>query len=907
MNSAFRSVALATALAAVVAGCAGKTKPLPVTKQTGKNAPVPAAPVLDTAAQTPIPPCGHLSDAQPPLDSPVLLDCYTLWFHPIYDQAMIEGTTYQYYIKSKVSQPSKGIWSPYDENTLQQDFDALYKTNFLDNLWIEVLDRPFPNGVKAKQVVFHIEERAKLKNVDYTGSKEVTLSKIDEKLRDKGIAVRLDAFVDQATIRRVVGVIRELYAEKGFEDAKVTTTMTPVTGGPKLMQLTFDIQEGPKIKIKQLVFDGNKAFSDQTLASQMKDNKASNMLSFVTGAGQYQEAKFTEDALAIQDFYREHGYMRAQVGTPQIDRLQDSRDGRTRWVRVRVPIDEGHRYRMGTLTVTNNTIITSDVVQRAFPIKAGEWINWKKVGKTNEQLKDLYSGNGYIHFTTGIGLDFEDFDEKTGKPIPGGKPVANINMQFVEGKQFLVNRITFLGNSTTHDTVARRELRIFEGGIFAMNQLKYSIRRLNQLGYFKPIESDDAVQIEETPGKEGLLDLKLKFEEQNRNQISFGAGASAVDGFFGQLSFQTSNFLGRGETLGLALQRGSQARNYSVSFSEPFLFNRPMTAGIEVFSRTLIYPAQYTQISTGFSTVVGFPVADFTRLFMGYSLVKDQVPLSGINPLYFASGSLTNPALIESLLLNENGKRTTGKISPSLVFDTVHVPVFPDAGTRLSVGGDFAGVGGDLHYYAVRLEGTWFRKTSSRTNFGIRLQGQYIDPYGATNAIPIYQKYFLGGEYTIRGFDLRSISPRDPNTGIPTGGNKTILFNAEYVVNVGGPVRVLAFYDAGEIRDTGHPFVLWDTVSRTVPPPPPLLSGIGNSDNILTDPNHPPPTGTTEVIARYSAIKTSTGFEVRFFMPVLNVPFRLIFAWNPQRGGVLTNNFTLTKGFVVRFAVGTTF
>jgi outer membrane protein insertion porin family len=907
MNSAFRSVALATALAAVVAGCAAKAKPLPVTKQTGKNAPVPAPPVVDLAAQTPIPPCTHLSNAQPPADSPLLLDCITLWFHPISNQAMVEGSTYNYYIKTKTSSPTNGVWAPYNEESLQKDFDALYKTNFLDNLWIEVLDRPFPNGVKAKQVVFHMEERAKLKNVDYTGSKEVTLSKIDEKLKEKGIAVRLDAFVDQATIRRVVGVIRELYAEQGFEDAKVTTTMTPVAGGPKLMQLTFDIQEGPKIKIKQLVFDGNKAFSDQTLASQMKDNKSSNMLSFVTGAGKYQEAKFSEDALNIQDFYREHGFMRAQVGTPQIDRLQDSRDGRTRWVRVRVPVDEGHRYRMGTLTVTDNTIVNSDFVQRVFPVKAGEWINWKKIGKSMEQLKDLYSGNGYIHFTAGPSFDFEDFDEKVGKSIPGGKPIANITLHFVEGKQFLVNRITFIGNSTTHDTVARRELRIFEGGVFAMNQLKYSIRRLNQLGYFKPIESDDAVQIEETPGKEGLLDLKLKFQEQNRNQISFGAGASAIDGFFGQVSFQTSNFLGRGETLGLALQRGSQARNYSVSFSEPFLLNRPITAGIEVFSRTLIYPAQYTQISTGFSTVVGFPVADFTRLFMGYSLVKDQVPLSGINPLYFAGGSLNNPALVESLLLNEGGKRTTGKISPSLVFDTVRVPVFPDAGTRLSVGGDFAGIGGDLHYYAVRLEGTWFRKTSSRTNIGIRLQGQYIDPYGATNAIPIYQKYFLGGEYTIRGFDLRSISPRDPTTGIPTGGNKTILFNAEYVVNVGGPVRVLAFYDAGEIRDTGNPFVIWDTVSKTVPPAPPLLSGVGSSDSILSDPSHPPPPATTEVIARYSAIKTSTGFEVRFFMPVLNVPFRLIFAWNPQRAGVLTNNFTLTKGFVVRFAVGTTF
>ena len=152
-------------------------------------------------------------------------------------------------------------------------------------------------------------------------------------------------------------------------------------------------------------------------------------------------------------------------------------------------------------------------------------------------------------------------------------------MRMVEGKRFYVNRIEFLGNTTTHDTVARREMRVYEGNIFNAEALKQSIKRLNQLGYFKPLEGKpDEISVTPTPGKEGLVDIKLKFEEQNRNQISFGAGVSQFDGFFGQLSFQTSNFLGRGETFGLNLQKGSRARQYQVSFSEPYLMDRPITA-----------------------------------------------------------------------------------------------------------------------------------------------------------------------------------------------------------------------------------------------------------------------------------------------------------------------------------------
>ena len=169
-----------------------------------------------------------------------------------------------------------------------------------------------------------------------------------------------------------------------------------------------------------------------------------------------------------------------------------------------------------------------------------------------------------------------------------------MTLRLQEGKQYFVNRITFAGNTTTRDNVIRREIRLVESGVFNTEALKYSIKRLNQLGYFKPLEGE-AIGVDKTAGADNKVDIKLKFEEQNRNQLTFGAGVSQYDGFFGQLAFQTSNFLGRGETFTVSAQQGSRATNYQLAFTEPFLFDKPQTAGVDLFIRELQYIGLYTQ------------------------------------------------------------------------------------------------------------------------------------------------------------------------------------------------------------------------------------------------------------------------------------------------------------------------
>jgi outer membrane protein insertion porin family len=880
------------------------------------------APTLAVPAFAQIDPCSAYEPADKPVvvpvDSKPLLRCLQLYVHPN-NETVIDANTYNYYIKMPRSNPDPAAqtkldkWVAYDEDVVLADFDNLWKTGFLDNLWIEVIDEPFANGVMGKHVVFHMEERSRLKVIDYVSTTpkqrlKVEVSKIEETLKEKGIALRYDTFVDLATIRKVKAVIQNLYAEKGYQAATIDPVMTALEGGPKLVRLTFNIASGPEVKIREIHFDGAKAFSNGKLVGQMKDNKPKTWLSFITDAGTYQEAKFGDDAEKVRDYYNNKGYVRAQLGTPQIETIEDTKDGKTRWIRLNIPIDEGEKYRIGKFEIAGNTTVKAEAIRPMFKVKEGEFYSRKKLMKGLEEVRKVYGMFGYFEASPIPEFCFRGIDCETGKPIGTEKPpnIVDIKMQMNEGKQFFVHRITFLGNTTTRDNVIRREMRVWEGHVFNSEALKDSVKRLNQLGYFKPLESAEAIQVEPTAGTDNQVDVRLKFEEQNRNQLAFGAGVSQFDGFFGQLSFQTSNFLGRGETVGVSLQKGGRAKNYQISFSEPYLFDRPITAGIDIYSRQYIFPLNYTQDETGGNTVVGMPIKNgYSRAFLGYSYARIKV--HDINPAYLDPNVLAaSPYLAAQLLINEGGHRSVSKVSPSYVYNTVNQPIFPSAGKRFTMGFDIAGVGGDTSYWSTNVEGIWYIPiTPRRMSAGLRAQVQYAKPYGNTQYLPIFEKFFQGGEYSIRGFDIRSVGPRDASGTVVVGGNKSLLFNAEYYINVVGPVRFLFFYDAGQVRDIGEKLQWREPVITVINPPSPLITDPFNFSSFV-DPNAPKPQIVTT--GNRSAFRTSTGVELRFFMPVLNVPFRLIGAYNPQRFGVFSNNTgLLTKKFTFRFAVGTTF
>ncbi len=836
--------------------------------------------------------------AQPPAGSAPILRVVELCFPTQGNVSAIEVETYLYYIKARGSRPSQNVWVPFTpqlEEELVEDFKRLWATNFLDDLAVEVIDTPYPNGVVGKYVRFRLEERQRVKIVEYVGSEKIESTKVDEKLREINNVIRLDSFIDPAQIRRVESVVREMLSEKGYLDGEVSHTITPIAGGPKLVNLTFTIKEGPKVQIADIDFIGNEAIGDGALKRRMKENKERSLINRIRGKGIYQQAKFEEDAENVRGLYRERGYIAARIGQPEIRTLETSKDGKTRSVQLRIPVTEGRRYRVGKFTFEGNNVVKAEALQPIFKLETGDYYSEKKIRKGLEKARELYGTGGYFEFTGFPDLKPLDLVDPSNPDQflpdgaePNGPPIVDVTMRMQEGEQYFINRITFKGNTTTRDNVIRRELNLVEGGVFNTESLKNSVRRLNQLGYFKQLEEgQEGIDVKKTPGEKNRVDVTLELQEQNRNQLTFGAGVSQFEGFFGQLAFATSNFLGRGETLSLSLAAGSRTQFYQLAFTEPYLFDRPITAGLDISRRAIQYIGAFTQQTSGFNTVWGFPLArNFTRAFVQYSL--ERTTIKDLNEAFTREDVIgRNPFLQDSLLLSctdvpvteENptgrictpgGARTISKIVPSLVHNTVDNPIFPNTGRRLTASMDFAGIGGNTKFLKPRFEYVQYLQHTRRTSVGFRVEAEYIRPWGDTLPLPLFERLVQGGEFSVRGFDVRSIGPRDigtpesPGSGIVLGGNKSLLFNAEYLISIAGPVRLVLFYDAGQVRDIGERYA-------------------------------------------WNEFKTSTGAEVRFFMPVLNVPFRLIFAANPQREGTLRNDYTPTRNFQFRFAVGSTF
>ena len=324
MNKGFRVLALVAVMAAPAS--------LRAQQPAQPAAPLPAVTV-----------CGQ--QRQPLAEPPDGSSPVVLYIAPCFSAQggtpLVDIETYLYYIQLKVSLPSQGVWIPYDsaaEQTIHDDFRRLLSTNFLDNLSVETApDYIFPNGVIGKIVIYNMEERQRVKIVDYVGSKEIDQSKIDDKLKEEKVELRLDTFLDQATIRKVQNIVKGLMIEKGFQNAEVTPEIVPLEGSPKLVHLSFRVSEGPHVKIRRVVFTGNKAMSNSALKGHMKENREHNWLSFISGRGTYDETKFDEDAELVGDYYRDHGYISAVVGQPEVRVLEDSEDGKTRWIRTPHP------------------------------------------------------------------------------------------------------------------------------------------------------------------------------------------------------------------------------------------------------------------------------------------------------------------------------------------------------------------------------------------------------------------------------------------------------------------------------------------------------------------------------------------------------------------------------------------
>lgn len=753
---------------------------------------------------------------------------------------------------------------PVDREALRAEFRALWDAGFADDLRLELRDGP--GG--GKVVAFVVHERPRIAAVEFLGSEELDDDEILEKLEEEDARMPLDAPYDPDKVVRAREVIAEMLVDKGRTEGAVESQIHEDEAG---VRIVFQIRDEQQVRIRRVRFTGVEALDAWVLRWAMKKTRESHALGALLGGSTYTEEQYGEDIESVRQEYLKRGYLDVSFGPPQMS----YEDGHSRsflfwkrpkrWMDITIPVVEGEQYRVGEVTVEGAEVLPAEIVRGFFPLVAGAVYDESQVNDGLESLREIYGARGYVQFT-----GFPTWRRRE-EPETGEK-IVDVVVNLAEEDQFLVNRIEFRGNSTTKDRVIRREMWLNEQDIMNMELLKASIQRINQLGYFRPIEQPE---IQPSPEDETKLDITLDLVEENRNQLTFGAGVSGLEGFFANASFGTTNFLGRGETANFTIQAGNRTQNYQIAITDPYFMDKPVTLGFDVFRRTLKL-REFTRDDIGGRIVFGLPIGRWSRAFLnyGYSVITVREPdpdiVLNLYDLYY------NSTYLDPRFFGLSGNFRESKISPTYVYNTVDHPIFPSTGRKLTASFDVAGgrLGGNVHYYKPTLEGVLHTRLMAGTSLGLRVMGSYLHGYGGVappdgepidifdveqTGVPYYNRFFMGGEYQIRGFYIRSVGPRN-EAGQLLGGNKMLLFNAEYAIPLAGPLRAILFFDAGNAfaEETSWGFSMLQN------------------------------------------FRTSTGIEMRVFIPMLNVPFRLIFAYNPHR-----DYYHRPTAFV--FGIGTTF
>jgi outer membrane protein insertion porin family len=684
----------------------------------------------------------------------------------------------------------------YDAPTVERDFNSLWNTGYFENVRIERADTP-----SCVQLVIYVREKPTIKEINYRGNNSVTLSDIQERNKKAKVGLTVESQYDPTKIKRAEVILKDLLAEHGHQFATIRTEVKDIP--PAGVTLTFIIKEGPTVKVGKIAFQGNDHLNGRTLRNSMKNLKPIGIPHSIIledlFAKTFDASKLDEDTERVRQAYRDRGYFKALPSEP-ITKVRDEgglnfftlRPSTGKRIDILIPIEEGERYKLGGITFTGNKAVSNLRVLRAqFIQKDGEYFNATLFGKGLDQLRKAYGELGYINF---VGTPEPKVDE--------AKKTISLNIDIDEGKPFYVSRIEFTGNTITRDKVIRRELLLEEGQVYNSRLWELSILRLNQLNYFDVLKVDTDSESRQN-ADDGTVDLLLKLKEKGKNSIGLNGGVSGLSGSFIGLNYQTNNFLGLGETLSLNANIGNLSRTVSFGFTEPYLRNKPISVGFQVFqSKRDFNPAKgyaatgqsanlssaqqsqlqnYNQSQTGITLSANEPVRHlfgknstlFARVGVSYSLSRSSITTFNDNT-HNVFQSLAFRSGIQGQ--NQLSGIITSVIAPSLSFSTLDRAVGPHNGKDFNLAVQVAGAGGNVKYISpVASYRQFYPMKGLRINreghnvLGYRIQLAHVTGFGGEVAPP-FNRVYEGGENDIRGFDIRAASPY---TFIP---NK-ILFN----------------------------------------------------------------------------------------------------------------------------------
>ena len=632
---------------------------------------------------------------------------------------------------------------------ISDELKAVYAMGYFDDVRVDA-----ETVADGKVIIFMVKEKPTVRGILVDGNSWVY---DDDEIKEV-LTIRKGSILNINTIQSDMRRIEELYKEKNFYNVKVKFNVYPQKENQA--DIEYEIDEGKKFHIDKIIFVGNSAFSAGKLKGLMGTSEES-LLSWVTSAGDLNEENLSQDMASLASFYQNQGYIQARIGEPEI-KFEEA------GIVITIRIVEGPQFKVGEVTMSGDLIIPPEQMLEKLKILEEEYYNRDILRLDVIALTDIYADEGYAN------VDIAPRIEQDPEQL-----VVNITFDVAKGQQVYFEEIIISGNSKTRDKVIRRQLQVYEQELYGGRRLKRSIRNLYRLDYFEDIKVDTV-----KGSADDKMKLRIDVTEKNTGAFSFGAGYGNVEYLFLTASVSERNLFGRAQTLALKGQLGAKTRKFTLSFTEPWLFDIPLSAGVDIYNWNYNY-STYDKDSIGGKLRFGYPVIDFTRINLTYTY--DIADIKNVSD--DAANSIKNDA----------GEHIKSSITTSLRYDSRNDRFHPTQGSSHSGSYEFAGIGGTVGFNKIIGETGWYFPLIWKTVGVLHGKAGYVKALEG-KTLPDYEKFYMVGIDALRGFERDDLSPRDEN-GSEIGGNKFVQANVEVrfpLVPQAGVYGVV-FFDTGDI------------------------------------------------------------------------------------------------------------
>jgi outer membrane protein insertion porin family len=821
------------------------------------------------------------------------------------------------------------VGEPYSEETAHRDFMSLWNTNRFDDIKLEA--EQSPQGLILR---FVVTERAVVRTIRYENIHSITTSEILDRFKERKVGLVVESQYDPNKVQRAAVVIKELLSERGRQFAIVEPIVHRVP--PSSLEVIFNVNEGPKVKVGEINILGNEVFSSKEVIRAMKNLKPIGIPYSILFESLFNKtfdsSKLEEDKERIRDAYQTKGYFSVKVLDHTVT-LVDTAGGKRSFASLylkskpgkradlTIPVEEGHLFRLHKINYVGVKLFrTPEVLSKGlFKMDNGDIFSTTKLRDGIKNLTKLYGDFGYIDFVPEPEVDI----------VPGTDTV-DLTLTADEGKQFFVRRIEFTGNTTTRDKVIRRELLLDEGDIYSARLWDASLLRLNQLGYFDVLKENESYELKRNPNA-NTVDILLKVKERGKNQIGLNGGVSGIAGSFVGFNYSTNNFLGLGETLSLESQLGTRVRDVVLGFTEPHVLDSQVLLGFNVYIRRYNYDQareasvlsntnlsayynalgsqnllNYVQDSKGVSLSASYPIKrSFARVGISYAYDISNITSKTLGAtnyfqyLYF--NQISGPNALEGV--------KTSHITPSYTYNSKNHPLNPTGGKSIFLSVDFAGsfLGGTVDTIRPSVDLQYFHISPKwkKNVVAFHFLGSTYTGYNG-HVIPPYSRTYIGGEQDVRGFDFYGISPiafiastanssiLNPNgtqrtqvinvSGVPTTINSTQGIPTYQIITPGGDTQAVSNVEYRiPIFGPVTMALFYDAGLNKILYPNQLRMNGQRIDDLNAAFPQAAFNGKVLIAPHTQNIRMSTGVEFQVLLPIVQAPFRIYYAFNPSR------------------------